>query len=293
MTSPDQYSIIPLANGDACVHASDVGETMHPVVGPLVEARTLYARQLKLVERAALLDRPMVIWDVGCGAGGNALVVLDELAASGCNAELISFDHTLEGLRFAARSADRLPCMAGWKSVVEELVEERSVAFARHTAGFNWRFHETDFPTWLTGGVAEAAPDSILYDAWSPKNNPAMWTLDVFRKLHARLDPHRPCNLATYSRSTLLRTTLLAAGFYAGRGVACGAKEETTVAANTPGLIERPLDRAWLEKAMRSSAAAPLEQPVYVREPLGDAIKTTLRRHPQFDADQAALDATG
>src|SRR5207237_6427092 len=76
---------------------------------------------------------------------------------------------------------------------------------------------------------------------------------DLFENLFRVLDPHRPCALTTYSRSTMLRATLLLAGFYVGAGIATGRKEETTIAANAPDLVPTPLDSRWLEQIGRAS----------------------------------------
>ena len=102
-----------------------------------------------------------------------------------------------------------------------------------------------------------------MFDAFSPARNPAMWTLPLFTNLFRLLDPRRPCVLPTYSRSTILRTTLLLAGFFVGVGHATGEKEETTVAANTLDYLIEPLDRRWLERVHRSSSAEPLTEAVY------------------------------
>jgi hypothetical protein len=126
------------------------------------------------------------------------------------------------------------------------------------------------------------APDAILFDAFSPAKNPAMWTLPMFTNLFRLLDPARPCALTTYSRSTMIRVTLLLAGFFVGRGVPTGSKEETTVAANTLKLIDAPLDRRWLERAQRSDSAEPLHQPKYRRARLSQESWEKLQAHPQF-----------
>jgi len=109
-----------------------------------------------------------------------------------------------------------------------------------------------------------------------------MWTLPVFENFFRALDPAQPCALTTYSRSTVLRTTLLLAGFFVGVGHATGLKEETTMAANTPDLIAEPLGQRWLERALRSDSAEPLREPVYSRTPLKPMTVEKLRRHPQF-----------
>ena len=105
----------------------------------------------------------------------------------------------------------------------------------------------------------------------------------MFENLFRALAPARPCALTTYSRSTLIRATLLLAGFFVGVGHATGMKEETTIAANTLDLIAEPLNSRWLERAARSDSAAPLREPVYTRAPLSPATLERLQRHPQFN----------
>jgi hypothetical protein len=109
-----------------------------------------------------------------------------------------------------------------------------------------------------------------------------MWTLPVFTSIFQLLDPERPCLIPTYSRSTLLRVTLLLAGFFVGAGHATGEKEETTIAANRFELIEEPLDRRWLQRVRRSSSAEPLHEPVYRQAPLSPETWEALQNHPQF-----------
>jgi tRNA U34 5-methylaminomethyl-2-thiouridine-forming methyltransferase MnmC len=121
-----------------------------------------------------------------------------------------------------------------------------------------------------------------LFDAFSPAKNPAMWTLPLFQKLFKLLDPKRPCAMPTYSRSTMLRVTLLLAGFFVGAGRAIAEKEETTIAANNLSLIERPLGPDWLRRAKNSTCAEPLTEAVYRRERLNEQSWVALQKHPQF-----------
>jgi hypothetical protein len=80
----------------------------------------------------------------------------------------------------------------------------------------------------------------------------------------------------------MLRVTLLLAGFFVGRGVATGMKEETTVAANSLALLDDPLERRWLERARRSDSAEPLHEPAYLQARLAEDSLRKLERHPQF-----------
>jgi queuine tRNA-ribosyltransferase len=74
----------------------------------------------------------------------------------------------------------------------------------------------------------------------------------------------------------------LLAGWYVGAGDATGEKEETTVAATSPDLIQRPLDHAWLERAHRSTSAEPLRGDMYQQAPLSALNRERLAAHPQF-----------
>ena len=109
-----------------------------------------------------------------------------------------------------------------------------------------------------------------------------MWTQPLFADLFKHLDPQRPCAMPTYSRSTMLRVSLLLAGFFVGAGHATGEKEETTIAANTLDLITEPLDRKWLARARRSTSAEPLWEPVYRQAKMSDTTWEKLQNHPQF-----------
>ncbi len=272
------------------MHSIAERETFHPVIGPVAEAEALYVRQLQLVDRlrahTAITREPFVLWDVGLGAAANALTVLRALRETDGNIHLVSFDHTIEPLRFALTHEKELGYFGGYETATGNLAEtpDRVVEFQNGANRVKWEMHLGDFPTLLTDNRAPALPKphAILFDAFSPAKNPAMWTLPLFTNLFKLLDPKRPCALPTYSRSTMLRVTLLLAGFFVGAGHATGEKEETTIAANARALLTEPLDRKWLERAHRSTSAEPMREPVYRQAPLSADTWSKLQAHPQF-----------
>ena len=295
------YQLVPLANGQQTLFSASYGEKMHPGLGPQAEAELLYVRQLQICERIQTGAGEFVIWDVGLGGAANAIAALRALRESAGRLRLISFDNTSEPLAFALQHAAALNYPVGYEPQLAGLLDTRRVEFQNGKLAVNWEFHLGDFPSLLAGGSrceaaqlspssvsqqpsALPAPHAIFYDAFSPAKNPAMWTLPVFAGLFRALNPARPCALTTYSRSTLLRATLLLAGFFVGAGPATGTKEETTIAANDLALIAEPLNARWLERALRSSSAEPLREAAYTRAPLSSATAEKLRRHPQFGA---------
>jgi tRNA U34 5-methylaminomethyl-2-thiouridine-forming methyltransferase MnmC len=278
------YKLVRLASGVHSVHSVAHGETFHPVIGPVAEAEALYVRQIKLVKRLQGHQGAFVIWDVGLGAGANSLTVLRATQEISCSIRMVSFDNTIEPLQFALEHADALGFLSGYENQVQRLVQDASVSFETGSQRVRWELQLGDFPSLLASSKARELPKphAIMFDAFSPAKNPEMWNQPLFSRLYELLDASRPCALPTYSRSTMLRVTLLLAGFYVGVGHATGEKDETTIAANSLELIEEPLDARWLERVQRSTSAEPLWGTVYRQAPLAVETCERLKQHKQF-----------
>jgi len=281
----DRYQIVQLANGAYSLRSETYGETFHPVIGPAAEAQALYVDQLHLVDRVRACADEFVVWDVGLGAAANPLTFLSAVRNLSGRVRIVSFDYTLEPLELALKNTGRLSYLAAWEDTVKELLTHRAMRMQRPGGlSIEWELHLGDFPPFLKTQSASGIPKphAIFYDAFSPATNPAMWTLDVFTDLNRLLDPNRPCTMPTYSRSTMLRVTLLLAGFFVGRGHATGEKEETTLASNAIDCIREPLERSWLMRCKRSRSAEPLHSPAYRQSPITDESWEKLLAHPQF-----------
>jgi tRNA U34 5-methylaminomethyl-2-thiouridine-forming methyltransferase MnmC len=309
--STNNYELVKLRNGVHSIHSLANDETFHPVIGPVAEAQALYVKQLRLVERLRAHSGEFVIWDVGLGAAANGLTVLNATREISNPVRLVSFDYTLEPLCFALRHCDALGYFGDYQHHVAHLVPHHRVSFTDGARTVEWELHLADFPSLLAEcakrvsrqapsvatvvgksmpvgafhnrpSSSPPAPHAIMFDAYSPATNPEMWTLPLFTNLFRVLDPQRPCAMPTYSRSTMLRVTLLIAGFFVGIGHATGEKEETTLAASTPDLIDEPLDRRWLLRARKSKSAEPLSEPRYRQASLSADTWEKLQAHPQF-----------
>ena len=283
-SSTSEYGLVRLHGGPFTVHSSAYGEKMHPGLGPAAEAETLYVGQLRLCERLRQHGGEFVVWDIGLGAAANALTLLRLTREGSCPLRLVSFDETPNAMHFALEHAQSLKYLRGYESTAGVLLRSGHTEFVDGARTVNWRLHIGDFPSLIAGEDAGsiAKPHAILFDPFSPAKNPAMWTLPLFSRIFRLLEPSRPCALATYSRSTMIRAALLLAGFFVGRGHATGMKEETTVAANTRSLLDEPLDRTWLNRARKSGSAEPLAGGDYRQAPLSPESWERLQQHPQF-----------
>jgi len=250
----DQFEIVTIRPGVHSLRCKANNETFHPVVGPMEEARTLHVAQHRLEERASC--NPLIVWDVGLGAAANAVALLETITAGKKHpkAEIHSFDSTLEPVKFALQNPETLDYLQPWQELIKELLLNGHVSMENLT----WHYHQGDFQELVKASPAPL-PHAVLYDPYSPVSNHGMWTLEHFTNLFQTLSKGGPATLTSYSRSTTVRVTLLLAGFAVGRGVATGEKEETTIAATDPSLLQSPLDAAWLERVRRSTKSAPLK----------------------------------
>jgi hypothetical protein len=287
-TEEPGFEIVTVRSGARTLRSRGSGETFHPVLGPLGEARELHLRQQHLLQRASLAPGRFVIWDVGLGAAANAIAVLDLFRdfRGSAGVELHSFDQTLAPLRFALDHADELGYLDSCSGLLEALPDS-----AQSAGPVRWQLHLGDFCELVRPGPTTAlvdlpAPHAILYDPYSLVSNRAMWMLEHFTNLRACCAPDRPCLLTNYTRSTAARVTLLLAGFFVGHGVPVADKSETTVAATHLELLDSPLDHRWLKRVRRSSEAAPLRGSGGADGAISPADYDALTRHPQFSADR-------
>jgi hypothetical protein len=281
------FELVQLQSGGWSLRKTSNGETFHPVVGPSTEARVLHVEQQRLLERAAALNRKLVVWDVGLGAAANALAVVAAFESKGGGVDLHSFDRELGPLDFALQHETELGYFEGYSGVVRELMggaAEYPNARPVEMAGLRWWLHLGDFAA-LLRHASLPPPDAILYDPYSPASNPEMWCLEHLRAVFSQLSDDRPCLWTNYTRSTSVRAALLLAGFYVGFGRGVGEKDQTTVASNNPQLIEKPLDAAWIRRLRASTRGAP--QRIYgsgrqFPGPIESSDWEALIEHPQF-----------
>jgi queuine tRNA-ribosyltransferase len=269
--------VVVTRSGVTAVRDRASGEIMHPM-GPALEANEVYVAPSRLEARLREGGPPLVLLDVGLGAGSNAIAawrISESLPASARRLELVSFEHDLGALRLALDPAH---------AEAFGLSPDTDVHAAAHAIAAR-ALHETQRTTWRLGlgdllAVLAAEPDAsadiVYWDMFSRAATPELWTASTFRAL--RRVCRKGATVHTYHAGTSTRSALLLAGFAVGVGGPTGDRNETTIAAVDVEDLARPLDGRWLERLARSSAPLPSD--------VGDHAEALarIRKHPQFAA---------
>lgn len=270
------HEVVRTRGGDLAIRCREVGEVMHPGVGPLAEARQLYVGQSRLGERLRAAEAAaLVLFDVGLGAGSNAVTAWEESARAPQAArplELVSFERDLGALQLALGLPPEQAAALGFTSGSADAARGLLAAGAHRSARTVWRLRRGELLPALAD--EEARADIVFWDPFSPRANPELWTVAAFAAVRARAGAR--CTLFTYSASTATRVAMLLAGWAVGFGEAIGDKAETTAAAVDPRDLARPLGQRFLERLGRSQAPLPADAPPDARARIAAA--------PQFGA---------
>ncbi len=254
------HEVVRIRSGALAMRSLETGEVMHPGVGPLAEAEQLYVRQSNLAGR--LRGAPgssVVVFDVGLGAGSNAIAARSESERAPAEAgrlEVISFERDLSALALALEhpSAFALEGDAG------EAARALLTAGTHQTPRSTWSLQRGDILEALeAAGRDSTRADIVFWDPYSPRANPSLWTVTAFQAVLRVAGPR--CTLFTYSASTATRIALLLAGWAVGIGDAIGDKAETTAAAMEVADLARPLDWNWCKRLLRPDVPLPSDAP--------------------------------
>lgn len=253
--------VVLTRSGEPAMRDKVSGEVMHPVVGPRVESRLLYAESSKLRER--LMEpgkQPLLLLDVGLGAGSNAVAALEVALELGLSAarplRVVSFDQSLAALQQALEPQFRRAF--GYEGGILEAANALLLGRRHQGERVSWELELGALPDTLAR-IEPASADIVFWDPFSPAKNPELWTAATFAALRERCGPR--ATFFTYSAATATRAALVLAGFAVGEGESTGVGKRTTQAAANVADLRRPLGPRWLDTLSRSTAPLPSDAP--------------------------------
>jgi tRNA U34 5-methylaminomethyl-2-thiouridine-forming methyltransferase MnmC len=246
-----QFVIVTTRTGALSIRNKANGEILHNPLGPWLEAQELYLRQSGL--EARLLNEKfskdvLVLYDVGLGAGANALAAVDaylNLKKADKPARplhIVSFENDLSLMKFALENAYHFPHLEKYQEYLHELVNKGVVCDEKNA--FTWELQLGDFAELIKTELPLA--EVVYYDLYSPLSNTELWTTQVFKELRAKcVGEPRSSILLTYSRSTTIRLNLLNSGFYVGTAIIPSIRMEGTQASTRSQDLHKPLEPQW------------------------------------------------
>ncbi len=281
LPSLGSYEVVEQSSGFHSIRHIESGEIMHSVTDPLIESRALYIDQtgiLSMLNESS--DDNLVIWDVGLGAGTNAMAAVFECEKIFADyktekgVRIVSFEKDLDSLRLAAKNPVLFPHVR--HSAPSAILKNGSWRSDRFN--IEWILLEGDFADLIERAEK---PHSIFYDPFSIHTDGPLWSYSIFKRIFDHCST-RGAKLFTYSGSTMVRGALLAAGFYTGLGAGTGPKTDTTAAFTSIEIKNREIEllgAEWLDRFKRSCSRFSPD----ASEDERVEIERLIFNHPQFN----------
>lgn len=210
-------------DGTVTVYSKIFNENAHSLHGATNETKLHYIDGCKIIEKSKI-HSPLNILEVGFGAGIGFLETFKALKDQRVHMISLEIDPEL----------------------IEYFCEQNNFKFQKSPNNDFTFQYENFFLEVHIGDARDRIKDiktdfhAIYQDAYSPRRNPRLWTVEWFEALLAL--SHEDVTLSTYSASSSIRKSLLSAGFKLYIGDKFGHKRTSTRAGlkqeSDPEIIE-------------------------------------------------------
>jgi len=235
MKTLKNYEEIQTEDGSTTLYSKAYGESCHSTSGARSETILHYVKGCG-IDQISNKTTPVNVLEVGFGVGIGFQETLEFTSKQNCFLNFISFEIDAE--------------------LIEFVLEKLNIPFQKNEDCYQCQ--SKDFNLLIFYGNARdkisKVPDyfnekfyAIYQDAFSPKRNAILWTTEWFKDLKNLAGPD--CTLSTYSSSSSIRKSLIAAGWFVTKGDKFGPKRSST-RANLKGITDLDI----LEHLKRSPA---------------------------------------
>jgi len=214
MNKYTNYTEIETADGSTTLHSKIYGESCHSTSGAVSETKTHYLEGCDILAKSRVHKR-LSILEVGFGVGIGFDETKKLLQDTPNEFVFVSFEIDLELIQTYANKNQIT--FEGNKNIYTHTTNNYELIILLGDA------RET------ISQVSDVCPDgihAIYQDAFSPKRNPVLWTTEWFQ--HLKAFSHKTCLMSTYSASSSIRKSMIAAGWIVYNGVAFGPKRSST-----------------------------------------------------------------
>ena len=230
--TPLLLTIKTTKDGSTTLFSEKFDQHYHNPNGAVAESRHVF---FDMPGVPAALNRQdfITIFETGFGTGLNLLLVLEYLEKTGSPPAVIF--NSVEAFPVSPKTAAKFDF--GNNTFLNSSKQILSDIFGSIQPGLN-QFELSPHLTFnlFTGffdelfeqNAVSGQADFIFHDPFSPKSNPDLWTIEVFKKLASVSNPDTV--LTTYCAATSARAAMAAAGWYVARAPGAVGKREMTVA---------------------------------------------------------------
>lgn len=222
-TPPPNHQWVETQDGSHTLFSEHFQEACHSTTGAREETQLHYIRGCQVIEKIQTLSK-LNILEVGFGLGIGFLETYQTLSSFQKPWHFLSLELDRELLKWFAHEHKEHPFLSRlqWREMDGVSMLEASDDFVHLTVlcgDARVTFKEYAKKTSFTC-------DAIYQDAFSPKRNPVLWTTEWFEVLRRHASGN--ATLSTYSASTSIRKSLLAAGWSLHKGERFGPKRTST-----------------------------------------------------------------
>ncbi|HEY9618544.1 MAG TPA: MnmC family methyltransferase [Microcoleaceae cyanobacterium] len=201
----------PTEDGSFTFFSPEFGETFHSDQGARSEAFLKFAQATDLVQRSQ--QDTLRLLDVCYGLGYNTAAALETIwrVNPECRVEVVGLELDVT----VPQAAIAPPLIDAWAPTTQAIL--KAIALEQHctTSRLQARLLIGDArQTIQTLAQSGFLADAILFDPFSPRRCPQLWTVEFFTQVVRCLLPTG--KLATYSRSACVRSAMMAAGLTIG-----------------------------------------------------------------------------
>ncbi|MGJ3249420.1 MAG: tRNA (5-methylaminomethyl-2-thiouridine)(34)-methyltransferase MnmD [Elainellaceae cyanobacterium] len=271
-------------DGSFTFFSDEFGETFHSQEGAKEEAFLKFAAATGLSEKA---QRGSIrLLDICYGLGYNTAAAIETVWATSphCHVELIG----LELDAAVPQAAIAPPLIESWSSATQDILKAIAHQHFCQLPQLSARLLIGDARQTIQQVIAESfQADAILFDPFSPRRCPQLWTVEFFHCVAQCLASDG--TLATYSRSASVRAAMIEAGLSIGTIPVPSPSRSHDWSHGTIGSFKAqtlmPLS-IMEQEHLRTRAAVPYRDPC-----LTDTAEVILSRHHR-EQQESILEST-
>jgi tRNA U34 5-methylaminomethyl-2-thiouridine-forming methyltransferase MnmC len=218
-STPPNHQWVPTEDGSCTLFSEAFQEACHSTSGALEETLLHYIKGCQIEAKIAQQDN-LSILEVGFGLGIGFLTTMDILKDQPKRWRFLSLEIDRQLLEWFRQENLEHPFLKHlvWK---DNLLTAKNEQIELTILCGDARL---ELPKYIT--THPELWDAIYQDAFSPKKNPALWSVEWFELLKKYSSDD--VILSTYSASTSIRKSLLEAGWQLSKGEKFGPKKTST-----------------------------------------------------------------